>query len=356
MSTPLFESQMNLQTFLSQSSQEQFQATLPFFSLTELANTFLLLQTQPILDVQAKLDYLFEYIDSPITLEGLGKHFSAASFISFLDFLDKHPHAHNRLNFILVGLSPSVFSQALPLLQSHHLHILKQEGLLEPLHYQLTQFVHEGEALKQNLQQSAIQFQQKLASMGSQELTIDLLHILTDCIDQMRDQLLDYLERASTALAIVWHTDRTDLIEKLSSINEGVQYQLTHLVGHSAFDHLASTGLYAFLEQTFANIFDSSLKDDDAAIEGMSRLSIWHLRDYWELGLLPSIQSPEELELDPQTYQEKERWDHQQRLMSLVQLQLERLGIGKVENLKKLQLFSKSLLKAYIEQHRHLLT
>lgn len=355
MSHSTFDSHNALQQFLATSSKEQFQKALFSYSLTELANSLVILQTQQVLEAQDKINDLFEFTESPTTLEFLGKYFSYSTFLSFLEFLSKHSQYQNRLSFLLIGLPSAVFSKALSLLTDNHLHILRQEALLEPLQYQLTQFAHEGEALKQVTEQDIQQFQQEVSSIIPKELTQNKLKAFEHQIDHMKNQLLDYLQRASAALAIAWHTDRIDLIDKLSAINETIQHQLAFLIGHPAFDNVAATGIYAFWEQTFSNIFDSSLKDDDAAIEGITRLAVWHLKDYWEVGLFPSIHHPEELDLDPNKYNEKERLDHHQKLILQVQQQLERLGIGKVANLKKLHLFSKSLLKDYIEQHHHLL-
>lgn len=352
--TPPFDSRDALQLFLAQSSNQQFQEALPFFSLTELADSLTLLQSQPVLESHSKLDELFKFIDSPTILESLGKYFSPSLFIGFLNFLMRHPHYKNRLNFILVGIHPLIFSKTMHYLQDDHLRILQQEGLWEPLQYQLTQFIHEGEQLREEIEKNVKKFKQDLLS-SSEELNPNTFQSLIDRIDDFKHQLIDYLERASTALAIVWHTERIDLIEKLSSINESLQHQLSQLIGHSAFDDLPPTGLYELLEQTLASIFDSSLKNDDSAIEGMTRLAIWHLKDYWELGLLPSIPNLQELDLDSDKYPENERWNYQHELNTLIQQQLERLGIGKVADLKKFHIFSKSLLKAYIDQHRHLL-
>jgi hypothetical protein len=351
-----FESPDGLKKFISESSVEQFKTALPHFSFAALTECFVLLRTQPVLDSKGKFNCLFQFVDSPTTLENLGKHFSVPHFLSFLEFLDHHPSYHNRLTFNLVGLDPLVFSQALHLLQYHHLAYLKNESLLEPLQYHLMQFAHEGESLQQQTEQKVQQFIQNLSSTKPEELTEDSLNTLINQIDSLRNQLLDYLERISTALAIVWHTDRIDLIEKLSSINEALQHQLAYPIGHRPSDHLSSTGLYYELEQALSSIFDASLKDEDAALEGLTRLSIWHLKDYWELGLLPSIHHIQELDLDPKRYNEEERLAHHQRLLSLVQQKLERLQIGTVGSLKKAYLFSKPLLKRYISQHQHLLS
>lgn len=355
MLTTSFESPDALKTFVSKSSVEQFKTALPGFSFSEIAESFVLLQTQLIIEPKDKLNCLMQFVDSPGNLDLLGKHFAVPHFLSFLDFLNQHPAYQDRLNFILVGLHPIVFSQALHFMQNSHFSYLKLEGLLEPLQYHLTQFAHEGEDLWQHINQKVEQLIQNFSFIKPEELTPDGLEALLLQIDSFKGQLLDYLERISAALSIAWHTDRIDLIEKLSSIHETLQHQFTHVIGHPSFDHFSSTGLYSTLEQMFFKIFDATLKDEDAALEGLTRLSIWHLKDYWELGLLPFIPSTQELDLDPQRYPEEERTAHHQHLLFLVQQQLERLHIGTVGRLKKAYLFSKPLLEAYIEQHRHLL-
>lgn len=348
-----FESPDQLKKFISESSLEEFKTMFPHFSFSELAETFVLLQSQPAIESKDKLAHFFQAVDSPAMLEILGKHFSIVHFLTFLEFLDHHPSYQNRLSFVLIGLNPVIFSQSLHHLQSSHLAYLRHEGSLEPLQYHLTQFAHEGESLQERVEQQAKQFIQQLQIIETEEVTQEILKALLDQIHSLRDHLLDYLERISTALAIVWHTDRIDLIEKLSSINEGLQHQLTYLIGHPPFDHTSSTGLYFTLEERLSSIFDTALKDEDAALEGLARLSIWHLKDYWELGLLPSISHIQELDL--YHHNEKERLAYHQHLSSLVQQQLERLQIGTVGSLKKAYLFSKPLLKAYIKEHQHLL-
>lgn len=350
MLTPPFESLEALQQFIAQSSRQQFQKVLPHFSLTEIADALTLLHSQAGLDSHHKLEDLFQFIDSPAALEMVGKKCSPSLFIRFLDFIIQHPRYQNRLNCVLIGLLPTTFSKSLHAIQEDHLRILRQDGLFEPLHYQLTQFIHEGEELKKEIEIKGQQLKAKILSVYPIELNDSTLQSLTECIDKLRDQLIDYLERASTALAIVWHTSRIDLIEKLSIINESTQHELNQRIGHPSFENLSPTRLYLFLEETLGNIFDSSLNDDDSAIDGMTRLDIWHLKDYWDLGLLPSIHHVDELNLAVQ--KEKGEFEHHQHLIHLIPQQLQKIGIRKVKDLKRLHLFSKPLLKSYIEQHR----
>lgn len=355
MPPPPFESIDVYKEFLTQSSLASFRETISRFSSSELISSLPLLDLQIALEAQNKLDAIFQYINTTASLEELGKALTPNLFISFLNFVIDRPEDHKLLNPLLIGLSPQIFSTSLHYLQRKHLEILKLEGVHEPLCYQLTQFIHEGKDLKNEMNKEAELYNLAILSTNPTELIDSSLHSLTHQIELMKNRLVNYLERASTALAIVWHTDRIDLIEKLSAMNEFIQHQLIHLIGHPPFDSLAPTGLYLSLEKALSSIF-SQLLDDDSAIEGMTRLGIWELKDYWEMGLLSSLErAPENLTSSTDGKGAVKPWDNHQDLILFVQQQLERVGIEKVKDLKKLHLFSKSLFKGYIEKHRKFL-
>ena len=354
MFTSHFESS-DFKKLILESSSEQFKTVLPHMTLSEIAECFVMLQTQPALNMDQKLIELFHFIDYPSTLEKFGKLLSVPHFLSLLKFLAQHPDFQNRFIYILVGLHPIVFSQALRQIQENEFDLLKHEALLEPLQYHLTQFAHEGEVLKQETEAKAEQFMQNLQFIRIENLTQETLDSLIFQINSLRKPLLDYLEVISTVLSIVWQTNRIDLIEKLSTVKESIQHQLNDLIGNPTLDHLHSSGLYLMMEQSLSHIFDSVLKDDDSALEGLTRLSIWYLKDYWELGLLPSIQPIQELELDSSQFTDEEKLASHQQLYSFVQNQLNRLQIGTVGKLKKAFIYSKPLLKNYIDKHQNLL-
>ncbi len=353
--TSFFQSPDSLQTFIFQSPLQQFKTALPHFSYQELSQSFFLLKTGPAKEAQNKLEELFQFIDSPTTLEQWGRHLLVSHFLVFLDFLNQHSSYQNRLPFILVGLSPTVFSQALSLFQEDHVVLFKYESLLEPLQYHLTQVVHQGESLYHQTEQAIQQLKQEFHVLNPTELTPETLNSLMHRIETLRSRLLNYLDSINTALSIVWHnTGRIDLIEKLSHLKESLHHQLNDSVGMRRSDSYGSTGLYFTLEQIGTRVFDS-LEDSDASTEGLTRLSIWYLKDYWDLGLLPFIHQVQELDLDANQSNEKERQEYHQHLFLLVQQQLNRLHIGTVSALKKAYLYSKPLLKKYIHQNQHLL-
>ncbi len=343
---PSFESSEALHAFIIDSPLESFQHTTLYLSPFEFAQAFFWLQTEPSQETKEKLMHLFHLLDSPTKLENFGKSLTPAFFQALLDYIGHHVSYENRLPFILVGFQPHVFSETLGHLTEKHLVLLKHESLLEPLQYHLTQFIHEGERLLQTIEKQIQQLIINFQSIEHEELTQDRLSALYHSIDEQRDVLLEYLERTKQALALVWQTNRIDLIDKLSSLQEGLHHQLTHAIGTQP-----TKGLYLLLEQILSSIFDMSLTNQDAALEGLTRLSIWHLKDYKELGLLPPSQQIQDLHYHTQA----DHWTRHQSLFAFVQKQLERLKIGTVGELKKACIFSRSLLKDYLKQHQDLL-
>lgn len=346
---PSFESPDALHAFVTSSSIEQFQQSIVYLSPFELAETLFWLQTEPSQETKEKLSRLFHTLDSPAKLENFGKALTPSFFQALLDYVSHHVSYENRLPFILIGLQPQVFSQALSDLKEKQLILLKHESLLEPLQYHLVQFIHEGERLQQAIEKEIQQLTLDFQTIEHSELTQDQLSSFFYAIDRLQDRLKDYLERTKQALTFVWQTDRLDLIEKLSSLQEVLHHQLIHAVGTQP-----SKGLYFLLEQQLASIFDASLTNQDAALEGLTRLSIWHLKDYQEVGILPSTQQIQELHLESYPTQ-TDHWTRHQHLFAFVQRQLDRLRIGTVGELKKACIFSRSLLKDYVTQHQDLL-
>lgn len=353
--TASFPTPNSFQEFVSQSNLDQFKKELSSFSPSDQVQSLHFIHSAPVLESKDKLKCLFSTLETPKARESLGQHFSAENFLEYLDLINGNPAYQNSLSSVLVGLQSPVFSQALYAIQDKQLTLLKHESVLEPLQYHLTQFVHEGEAFLQKTEQASEALKRDFQLINQEDLTIDRLEELVERIEGLGNPLSNYSLRVNKALSIVWNTDRIDLIEKLSSLNEAIQHQLTNKIGHRATDHHLSTGLVLELESILSRVYDAALADSDAAVEGLTRLSIWYLRDYWELGLIPSIDNVSKLNLDPQEFSEEQCKEHHHRLFTEVQEQLNRLNIGTVGALKKAHLFSKRLLKSYVARHQYLL-
>lgn len=336
-------------------SLEQFQRRLQDLATEDLIKIFLLLLAEPTVHRDEKLDLLLKLFENTQQLESLGAILSARQFVQVLSVLIERNDFQKSLPHLLAGLPESSFSSSLNYLDAAHLDLLKHKSLLEPLQYHLMQVVHEGESLFEKCAMEIEKYQIGLKDIQVQDLSCEDLQQMINLIDEIRIPLLDYLERTNAALSIAWGTEQVDLIEKLSTIHERVHNLLAQYVGHRSSDLLPRTGLYRELHTALSNIFDTALKDEDRSVEGLTRLRIWHLQDYWDLGLLPQISNPRELDLDSDKTADKLNPFNHSLLFSQIQKQLELLKIGTIGDLKRENLFSKSLLRAYIAKNRHLL-
>lgn len=339
----------SLEQFVSSSTADQFKEKLVEYSLSDIAEIFYILSKQPTMELKSKENSLLEYVDSSDQFELLAKELTSLQFLSFLEVISRHPSFKEKLSLLLVGLQPKVFLDALHSLTSQHLNLLKQESLLEPLQFQLLQFAHLGEELESELETEIIHFNQDLQSVDIGKLTQTQLQSYDNKIKSLKNRVLVYLESASTALSLAWNSNRPDLIEKVSLTHEKLQHLLMSVIGHSSFQEKQPTGLYQKLQDHFSEIYTSSLKNDEPVLDGLTRLGIWHLQDYWQLGLLPSIAQIEELDLNLQQ-NNKEGKNYREFLQNLIQENLKSIGLNTVGDLKKEQIFSQSLLKNYIEK------
>lgn len=276
-------------------------------------------------------------MDHHQTLINIGKTLTSDQFIVFLSERIENREKEKELPYILVGLDPQVFSESLRQLSPSLLATLQQESLQEPLHYLLTQIFHEGESLYRNLQREIEIFEKAVVDLKPEALSPEGVQEYLDKIKEFGDEVTNFLPTLNSALTLIWQTDRVDLIEKLSNLKEMLLQLLIHVIGSQGNGEFLSTGLYDLFENSCSKIYDSSLNDSDAAIDGLTRLSVWFYKDYQELGL-------------PQN----ERAD-QDDMLNHVQKQLEQLNIGTVKALKQAYIFSKEMLKSYIDRNKNLI-
>jgi len=326
------------QPFINQSSLPQFDQALPHFSPTEWSAIFFALKTQPAIQYQEKLNHLFDHISHLNQFHLLGQSLSADSLICFLSYLISHPSHLKSFASVLIHLSPSVFLEALPRFQVLLLK-LHMDHLFEPLCYQLTLFIHLYEDFIQMRWQDIQLLKQKITTHD-----FSLLSSLKEEIEEIVQEVQEKLNLLDIALEIAWKTERPDLVAKFSELKEQLNHLLSHQIGFPSTLQNPSSGLYASIDQSFNAVFDRLLKNEDAALEGLTCLNLWNIKDYWEVGLLPQLPSPTEfIEQDTKT------------LMDQVQENLASLYLKTVQDLKRERLFSSQQLKEYIQKHHQLL-
>jgi len=277
---------------------------------------------------------------------------TAQQLLIILDAVAHHALPESKLLPLLVGMPNSVFVQVLHQANPEVLNFLKLEGVIEPIQHHLT-------LLADTVEKQDNEIGTSLMIMGQEISQLDVSTIRRSDLQKMRKQLetkreyyLNTIALASKALAIAWNTNRLDLIEQFTKIKERCLSALHDFIGTPGKDDNPGTGMYGLLEQTLSAVYSESpeLKDSDPATEALAQFSIWYLRDYWSLGLLPSIKHEEDLELN--TEDELAKRDHRQKLFAAVQESLNRLGIGTVGDLKKVEIFSKNLLEDHIDAFR----
>ncbi|MBA2367534.1 MAG: hypothetical protein H0V82_00740 [Candidatus Protochlamydia sp.] len=336
---------------------ENFASSISPSQLTECA---MLLGTEPIPEAPAKLIRLFELANEPAHLECLGRGLSAPQFLSLLTEVTKTPPLQKKLSPILVGLPSIAFIDSLHHMNSAHLTAIKQESIGEPLHHQFIFFVHNCEYFLDEINLNLLQQLKDIQELDIYQLSFMELDRIENQINDLGRLVFHRLEAINQVLVILWNANLIDLIDKFSRLKENFNHFVYEQIGRPAISKQPSTGIYRVLDERLAQVFipyDPSLKknvslgDDDPALEGLARFSIWYLKDYWDLGLLPSIQKAEDLELNSPLSNEEEQIAYRQTLFNQVQRKLNELGIGTIKDLKNARIFSKPMLISYITKH-----
>lgn len=136
------------------------------------------------------------------------------------------------------------------------------------------------------------------------------------------------------------------------------------MVGIPRCNGAQATGLFALLEQKLNAVYGNpldpndieALDNSDPAIDALVKFSVWYLRDYWEIGLLPMVKNERDLDLSSRRYSERNRAEHREKLFVMVQENLERLGLDKVKDLKKARIYSRETLQDFIRARQNLLS
>ena len=319
-------------------SLEQIKESIPILSPQQIESYILSLSNEKNF---SKLLAVIDGANKNEQLERIGSLLSTDQLLAILQSISKNTLSIDKLAPLLVGVTSPIFFDALQHAQESHLETLKKEGILEPLEHHINVLFNTLDTMLQNNQKIIYQIDQTIENLNLNTLTYSDLHELENEIESLKNQYRILLRMIDKALVITWNTHRLDLIEKLSRLKERTNLQ---------FINNDLPGISGHLQNFLYKVYDSApheIQDHDKAIEGLTKLSMWYLKDYWEAGLLPSIKKVEELECTSQ-YNEDEKLHHRQNLFNQVQANLDRLGIGTIETLKKANIFSKPMLKEFI--------
>jgi len=298
-----------------------------------------------------KLKSLLREANDSSILETIGKgiqpdQLTALSGLLLGEYIEKFPA-------ILVGLPHSLFMELLKHADDSNLHILKALASSEPLQHHLTMAGHD---LQQQIFDCELQIgglTNEIAALETTQMGRSDLQAIESKIADAAKGLQELTLVVNKSLAIAWNTSRIDLIETLSHTKERAESLLAHGIGRKRCDEHHSSGLYAKLEERLFHIYSNgnafeNLKDEEPAIEAIAKFSIWYLKDYWEIGLLPHIKQLDESESRP--LQEKQH--EQEALLQQVNINLKQLGLKTLSDLKQARIFSKQSLSEFIREHQ----
>lgn len=289
-------------------------------------------------------------------LELTGQTLNASQFLKIIDAVSEKVIAENKLLPLLVGMPKETFIQILNEASAAELNLLKLESVTEPIQHHLTTFVNTAEKTSERIAEELLQMGKWIQHMDIEIISKNDLAAFRKQANYFTNYFQELIPAIDKSLAVTWNTNRLDLIEKFTSLKEHSLVILHDFIGTPRKEDTPPTGLYDQLEKRFAMVFTDSdlLKDSDPATEALALFSIWYLKDYWAVGLLPSIKTEEELE--PGDDDDMVKRNHRQKLFNQVQENLNRLGIGTVKDLKNAEIFSQRLLQEYILTHRDLLS
>jgi hypothetical protein len=286
-------------------------------------------------------------------LELAAQTLTPPQFLIIVDAISQKVLPESKLLPLLVGLPTETFIQILTIASAPELDLLKLESVTEPIQHHLTTFSNKAEKASEQIAEDLIRIGKWIQQIDMDLISKKELGDLRDQLSYSKGYFQELLAVIDKALAVTWNTNRLDLIEKFTSLKEHSLITLYDFIGSPRDGEEPATGMYDQLGKRFAMVFNDSdlLKDSDPATEALAMFSIWYLKDYWRVGLLPSVKTEEDLE--PIETDDIAKRDHRQKLFSQVQENLNRLGIGTVGDLKKAEIFSQKLLKEYLSTHRN---
>lgn len=290
-------------------------------------------------------------------LEAVGKAITIRQFFDLISHYNQSHEEHKKLLPILIGMTSETFLHMIKEAREQEIFLLKQESMTEPIQHHLSMICHELTNKLTEITQQLKAFEKEIEFLDLEAFNRTHLQMMLEKIEEFSQFFQIASDDTSRFLSIAWNTNRIDLIEKLNTIKENCQNTLS-FIGHPKNHCLKASGLFAKLENKIHSIYGDpdnpkdmeAMKNEELAIDAIVKFSIWDLHDYWEIGLLPKIENPKEIEFT--TKFKKEKKEFYEELLVLAQTNLEKIGLATVQDLKQANIFSKKTLEEYIKDHQ----
>lgn len=267
-------------------------------------------------------------LHDPHELELLGKNLNSTEFFALFSILKQDHKVIEKLNAILAGISHDVFFEVLPKLSAMEIQLLQQESATIPVQHHLTALSLEKTKVLKEIETTYASLETFI-----EHIEVDKLRVIdcTELLNKIRDlQSLaeSQLDLLNQGLKLAWNSDRADLIENLSFLKETIlKYKLQFI-----------RELSEELKNKFNSVYADFNDDKIPVMEALTKLSVWHLKDYFDLGLLPEDAKPL---LD--------KVQDRQRLISQIKKNLEKINLVTLEDLKTAHIYSKKALQEFLK-------
>lgn len=335
----------DLDTLLKNQSWEEVKSDLLLLTDKQVEYCVQSLQSCP----SNKWIHFIQILDRQNQLEAVGKTVTVHQFLELLTAFSKNQINVLKLQPILVGLPFAIFFKSLFSISKFNLEALKQEGLLEPLEHHLSLFLYEIENFLNEYEKRSEEMIKEIQDLPREDLGFEDLAYFESKISVLKKDFQTLLTVIDHALAIVWNTGRIDLIEKMSHLKEKAVTQYSYMAGKKAHELGIENQLETYLGLVYSNHLNE-LHDDEAAIEALSKLSLWYLSDYVEMGLLQDIKDVN-LNLNGSTDRVQKKLSDFQDHYNQVNKKLKQLGLETLKDLKNKRIYSKKMLQEYVRQH-----
>lgn len=347
------------------SSEEDLNKHAAAFTPEQSAAATLTLGPQKEPRWREKLSALIQGSTDNKQLEAIGRSLTLAQAHHILDETNQNVNiGHWKLSPLFVGIPHGLFTRILLTATTSQMNVLKQEVITEPLQHHLTVLTHEIVHQIPEFSAKLDDLENEIARLDPREMDHSELRALSRKIEEGEKFYDETFKKITKALTLAWNTNRTDLIDKLSLSKEITQKLIGSIVGTRRGMSAEPSGLFAKLEDRLNRVYGlvtepqdiEALDDDEPAIEALVKLSIWYLKDYWDIGLLPKISDGSELDLESSELSHDEKIALREKWYQEVIDNLSNLGLNCVKDLKNARIYSKSALIDYISRNKRLLS
>lgn len=283
--------------------------------------------------------------------QGMGTHQAGLVLM-----VEGQTNSHPLLSPLWVGLRPEVFDVLISTASVKQLQIMQHEAAYEPLQSRLLDLAERHREREQSFDKEIRQLAQEITGITNNSLTQAMLQDIRDGLENLRERIDEASHKLDKALAIAWNSDRADLVDTYTTLKERFHRDAVYGVGFPLNGPEAASGLYAELQNKLERPFMVShdpeengfLEGNAPGAEALARLSVWYLKDYWEIGLLPGLTDKDVAEIQAIRRLSDEETVHRETMRQQALGRLADIGLTTVKDFRDKEIFSKQMLIDYV--------